>query len=181
MIPLPLRFLQGGTEELIKALKLEFPDKILYNKRVTKMVLRRLLTQGVAPPLENNDYIEVTVNGEEQPRKYQAVINTTTLAALQKMDLTKMELRYPLKAAIRSLHYDTSSKVGMKFKKAWWTDPKGLGIKQGGLGKTDMPLRVWYGQLVQTDHPRARLTFPAYIRPTILRTRVKQCFCAPIR
>lgn len=37
---------------------------------------------------------------------YDAVINSTTLAALQKIDLTDLDLSYATKTAIRSLHYD---------------------------------------------------------------------------
>lgn len=50
-----------------------------------------------------------------------------------------LELLYEHKHALRSLHYDTASKVGMQFKYAWWIT---YGI-EGGLGKTDMPLRCW--------------------------------------
>lgn len=84
----------------------------------------------------------VRVAREESPRYYSTVINTTTLAALQKMDLIKLELPFATKTAIRSLRYDTSTKVGIKFKEPWWITK--CGITQGGLGKTDMPLRVWY-------------------------------------
>ena len=64
--------------------------------------------------------MDVTVRGEVKARKYAAVFNTTTLACLQRMDLTGLELLYEQKDAIRSLHYDTASKVGMKFKYPWW-------------------------------------------------------------
>ena len=126
---------EGGTSELIIALEQQFPDQIQYKKRVTKMALVRLNEND-----DGKNCVEVFVKGEEKPRQYASVINTTTLAALQKMDLTGMEFHYRLKAAIRSLHYDTSSKVGMKFSYPWWIKDKGV---YGGLGKTDMPLRVW--------------------------------------
>jgi monoamine oxidase len=72
---------------------------------------------------------------------YSAVINTTTLGALQKIDLTGMELPYGMKSAIRVLRYDTSTKVGIKFKKMWWKGA-GFNINLGGVAKTDLPIRV---------------------------------------
>ena len=131
---------EGGTEELTKVLNEQFASNISFGKRATKMVLQRPL--GI--PEEDKNEVEVYVQDEEKPRRYSAVINTTTLAALQKMDLTRMEFPYILKAAIRSIHYDTSSKVGIKFKYPWWIEDQKI---RGGLGKTDMPLRVWYDQL----------------------------------
>jgi len=79
-------------------------------------------------------------------QRYSAVINTTTLGALQKMDLTDMALPYGMKTAIRVLHYETSTKVGIKFKKMWWKDEEIMDknpIDCGGVAKTDMSLRVW--------------------------------------
>lgn len=74
-------------------------------------------------------------------RDYFAVFNSTTLGALQRMDLTKAGLHYGAKQAIRSLRYGASCKVGMKFKSAWWELPP-YNINKGGMGKTDLPLRV---------------------------------------
>ena len=129
--------IEGGTEQLVTALitKLE-PKKVDKDKVLNKAVLKMKLDRERS----SDDKIVVEVKGEQKPRFYNAVINTTTLAALQKMDLSEMELPYGLKAAIRSLRYDTSTKVGMKFNYPWWI--KDFKIK-GGLGKTDLPLRTW--------------------------------------
>jgi len=75
-----------------------------------------------------------------ETRDYFAVFNSTTLGALQRMDLKDAKLRYGTKQAIRSLGYGASCKVGMKFKNAWWKIENN--ITQGGLAKTDRPLRV---------------------------------------
>ena len=109
-------------------------------KQVTSIALRREGPKDKAG-VPASSSIDITVRGEPEARKYAAVFNTTTLACLQRMDLTKLELLYEQKDAIRSLHYDTASKVGMKFKNPWWIN---YGINQGGLGKTDMPIRTWY-------------------------------------
>lgn len=57
------------------------------------------------------------------------------------MDIRGLHLPYASKTAILSLHYDTSTKVGIRFNKMWWRDE--CGINKAGLGKTDLPLRVW--------------------------------------
>ncbi len=53
------------------------------------------------------------MDGEEEERRYFTVLATPTLACLQRMDLMGLELLYEQKDALRSLHYDTASKVGM--------------------------------------------------------------------
>ena len=136
----------GGTEEVVHRIKAKLRgEKIHCNSRVTKI-------QYIEDENDKSKKMEVRFLekiGEdpdkfvEKSRRYSAVINSTTLAALQKMDLTDLDLPYAMKASIRSLRYDSSTKVGMKFKKQWWNTE--FGIKKAGLGKTDMPLRIWYG------------------------------------
>ena len=134
--------IDGGTSLLTDAMRatLRTPqgDEQMLGKQVTSIALRRVEATVDVP---TSSVIDVTVRGEAEARNYAAVFNTTTLACLQRMDLTGLELLYEQKDAIRSLHYDTASKVGMKFKKPWWIN---YGIDQGGLGKTDMPIRTWY-------------------------------------
>ena len=131
--------LEGGTEELVHRLKAKLPaDKIFLKHRVKKMSLE----SGARIDSRRMRVVLNKGKDDDEVRNYSAVINSTTLAALQKMDLTSLDLPYGMKAAIRSLRYDSSTKVGIKFKKPWWiTENK---IENGGLGKTDMPLRIWY-------------------------------------
>ena len=133
--------IDGGTSLLTDAMRATLrtsqTDEQILGKQVTSIALRRVEAQGDVPA---SSAMDVTVRGEVKARNYAAVFNTTTLACLQRMDLTGLELLYEQKDAIRSLHYDTASKVGMKFKYPWWIK---YGIDQGGLGKTDMPIRTW--------------------------------------
>ena len=77
----------------------------------------------------------------EETRSYFTVFNGTTLGVLQRMDLSKANLLYGTKQAIRSPTYGASCKVGMRFKTMWWMqDP--WNITKGGLGRTDLPLRT---------------------------------------
>lgn len=81
----------------------------------------------------------VKVNSEELPRRYATVFNTTSLACMERMDLGKAELHPAQKDAIRTLHYDTSAKVAIKFRYPWWVTK--CGITQAGVASTDLPLR----------------------------------------
>jgi monoamine oxidase len=46
--------------------------------------------------------------------------------------------------AIRSLNYDTSTKVALKFESRWWEDPSIMGDRtiKGGISSTDIPIRT---------------------------------------
>lgn len=59
------------------------------------------------------------VDGKEGMQRYMTVFATPTLACLQRIDLMDLELLSEHKDAVRLLHYDTASKVGMQFKYAW--------------------------------------------------------------
>ena len=111
--------MDGGTELLPLAMneKLKKPLKAPEDlkKRVTKISLVR---DDPATP-KDDAYMTVKVDDEKEERKYMTVFATPTLACLQRMDLTGLELLYEQKDALRSLHYDTATKVGMQFKYAW--------------------------------------------------------------
>ena len=132
----PVRWycIDGGTQivpyTMNNKLKKPLTEKDL-GKRVTKIGYSRG-DNGLSP-------MTVKVDDEEESRKYMTVFATPTLACLQRIDLTELDLLYEQKDAIRSLHYDTATKIGVQFKYAWWIK---YGI-QGGLGKTDMPIRTW--------------------------------------
>lgn len=121
----------------------DFPNvmkRISIGRRVTKM---RKGQQGEkALVLEHVDSKDSTSNADKVG--YDSIFSSTTFGALQRMDLTGLDLPYDTKAAIRSLRYDPSTKVAIRFKTQWWTDEKNLPyVIKGGLGKTDMPLRTW--------------------------------------
>ena len=145
----------GGTEVMIKKMLEQWKIKVNYRMPVTSIALDKTATADVDKMIVKHFDPETK---KIVTKRYAAVINSTTLAALQKMDLTQLELSYATKTAIRSLRYDvsscsppvshtdigekTSTKVGIKFKRAWWME-KPYNIR-GGLGKTDLPLRVWW-------------------------------------
>ncbi|KAJ4114022.1 hypothetical protein NW760_000914 [Fusarium oxysporum] len=61
---------------------------------------------------------------ETKDRKYFAISNSTTLGALQRMELSDAGLSWGTKQTNRAPGYGASAKVGMKFRTAWWqTEP----------------------------------------------------------
>jgi len=123
--------IEGGSSVIIDGMLSTLSALPIVSKRVTSIAIER------SKPKDLN--MRVQVAGEQDPRYYSTVFNSTTLGAAQRMDLSKAELHHVQKDAIRSLRYDASCKVAIRFKSAWWI--KG-GIKFGGTAKTDSPIRV---------------------------------------
>ena len=129
--------IDGGTSRVPEAMQKRLKTSVLTNQRVKKIkLIRRDNEKSSIEVTHTNTKAE---KAKDEHDEYITVFATPTLACLQRIDLTELELIYEQKDALRSLHYDTASKVGMKFEYPWWI---GFGIK-GGLGKTDMPLRTW--------------------------------------
>ena len=89
--------------------------------------------------ITSNVYVRIA--GETSDRSYATIFNTTTLPCLQHMDLRELQLHPSQKDAIRTLNYDHSCKVAIKFKYPWWI--KTCGITHGGVANTDLPLRTY--------------------------------------
>jgi monoamine oxidase len=129
--------IDGGTQQvaslMAEKLKGRRPQ---FNRQVTA-IIADTEKGSVSLKIKHNE----PDSSEIEKREYFTVFNSTTLGALQQMDLTQAKLLYGTKQAIRSLAYGASCKVGMKFQTPWWMLPP-HNIKQGGMGKTDLPLRV---------------------------------------
>lgn len=61
------------------------------------------------------------VEGEAE---YDHVISTIPLPTLRTLDTEEAGLNFEQKLAIRTLQYGPATKIGIKFKTAWWLDPK---------------------------------------------------------
>lgn len=105
----------NGTESLIQ-----------FNKKVTSISQSGDLAMNVS------------VRGECNPRTYSHVISTIPLPGLRLIELGGAGLNVMQKNALRKLRYDTSVKVGMRFRSAWWTE---LFDIIGGQSSTDLPIR----------------------------------------
>ncbi|KAL8787446.1 MAG: hypothetical protein Q9213_002223 [Squamulea squamosa] len=124
--------IEGGTNVMTETVVDMLKTKPTYNKRVTRIALDRYK--------EGENKMAVVANYDEPPRYYTSVINTTTLACLQRIDTTDLELSPTIKIATRALHYVSSTKAAIKFDKPWWITK--CGIKSGGVANTDLPIRV---------------------------------------
>ncbi|KAJ2916960.1 hypothetical protein MD484_g3434, partial [Candolleomyces efflorescens] len=126
--------LAGGSEVFINAMVSKIPDptKIQYNKRVTSIT-----------PTEDGKPISVTYSsgGASASTKYDYVISTIPLPALRFVDLDGCNLSYAQLEGMRTLRYDSSCKVGIRFSSRWW-QTLSTGSIQGGQTKTDRVVRT---------------------------------------
>ncbi|OTA99141.1 hypothetical protein M426DRAFT_68361 [Hypoxylon sp. CI-4A] len=131
--------IDGGTSLLTNAMA----DKINRSGRGTIKLGKRVEAVSIKGNNKDDRNMSVTyVEGEkrQETSDFSTVFSTTSLGCLQRMDLRGINPHPTLRDAIRSLHYDDSVKVAIKFSRPWWiTD---CSITQGGLAKTDLPLRT---------------------------------------
>ena len=123
--------IEGGAQQLAINMKDKLKDQgnsIAFQSRITRIDAS---TQGT---------VKVQVNGQLQETAYAGVFNLTSMGCMQQMDLRTAALTYGQKQAIRALGYGASCKVGMKFRYPWWITI--FGIKKGGLGHSDFPIRT---------------------------------------
>lgn len=123
--------IDGGTSLVTDAMEKTIKKPVQRKKRVSKMSqdkeTKKILVSVVGEPSDCRE-------------AYTTVFNTTSLACLQRVDLTGLGLHPSQKDAIRTLHYDDSAKVAIKFSYPWWiTD---CGISSGGTASSDLPLRT---------------------------------------
>lgn len=135
--------IDGGAQkiaELMRA-KVKKQSSIRFNSQVTA------INANAADRADQKKFVPMTLTvnktGEKTSteEKYFAVFNSTTLGALQRMNLKDAGLLWGTKQAIRALGYGASCKVAIKFKTPWWQLPP-FNINKGGVSRTDLPLRV---------------------------------------
>ncbi|KAK4449750.1 putative L-amino-acid oxidase precursor [Podospora aff. communis PSN243] len=127
--------IEGGTSLLTDAMQARLTNgKVETNKRVDAILWD-------STHREKEDNMSVKCADEDSARTgYCTVFNTAALGCLGRMDLRTLELHPSQKDAIRSLHYDESVKVALKFSYPWWIVD--CGITTGGVASTDIPLRT---------------------------------------
>ncbi|KAI0410483.1 FAD/NAD(P)-binding domain-containing protein [Xylaria grammica] len=126
--------IKGGSSLLSNAMNAKLNQKAETGKRVESISIDRTPGKGDAN-------MSVKCANEPNPRSgYCTVFATPALGCLARMDLRSLELHPSQKDAIRSLHYDDSVKVALKFTYPWWIVD--CGITQGGIASTDLPLRT---------------------------------------
>lgn len=123
--------IRGGTSRLADAMAQSLSKNVQTDKRVEAI--------SIDMESKNDGNMSVRCAKEATPREgYSTVFNTTSLGCLARMDLHSLRLHPSVKDAIRSLHYDNSAKIALKFRYPWWIVD--CGIRNGGIAKTDLPL-----------------------------------------
>ncbi|KAK6538585.1 hypothetical protein TWF694_010163 [Orbilia ellipsospora] len=143
---------EGGMVEFAKALESYSSVYIRPFRHVTDITYDERI---------QNTPMEVTweTNGQAQSKRYATVFCTTSLPCLQHINpfgpldnpSLGIQLSQNQQIAIRSLHYDLSVKVAIKFTESWWIQDCQIGTvaPHGGSGSTDLPIRTvvypsWY-------------------------------------
>jgi monoamine oxidase len=101
-------------------------------KRVTKLAFNH-----------DQSLLEVGIAGESAPRSYAHVVSTVPFGCLRAIDTAGCSFPWALQTAIRTLHYDSSVKVGIQFSERWWeAEDKPRCLHKGGTSSTDRPSRT---------------------------------------
>ncbi|KAJ3551652.1 hypothetical protein NM688_g4583 [Phlebia brevispora] len=137
---------EDGSSEISKAMQ-KYLDAHKPLGSITKNT--RVTAISYSTNASNNHKVVVTVAsaGSTEKKSYAHVITTTTFPCLRTVDLSQARLSFSQRTAIRQLTYGPATKVGIKFKTAWWTDEalmKKYGRKpmEGGQSITDRMSRV---------------------------------------
>ncbi|KUI62780.1 hypothetical protein VP1G_09904 [Cytospora mali] len=131
----------GGGQKIATLMSKLVNKPIQFNSQVTAIDANIAARQKYASYVPMTLKISQTKTKATRTEDYLAVFNSTTLGALQRMDLKDAGLLWGTKQAIRNLGYDASSKVAIKFKTPWWQLAP-FSINKGGVSRTDLPLRV---------------------------------------
>lgn len=86
-------------------------------------------------------YTTNQVNASPETSEYDYVISTIPLASLRFVNLDRCNLSYAQREGMRTLRYDASCKVGLKFRTRWWQNLRS-GPIVGGQTKTDRVVRT---------------------------------------
>ncbi|RYP22019.1 hypothetical protein DL765_001925 [Monosporascus sp. GIB2] len=144
------RIVNGGSDIVAERLAGKLQKEPLYNYRVTKISRKKGGEMAVT--------MQRAFVAEPVERVYSHVITTATAPCLRHIDLRDAGLRYAHREAIRVLHYDSGLKAGIKFKRRWLAEDRG--ITKGGIGKTDRPTRIdasRLGALSMSSNPGAQV------------------------
>ncbi|EXK37021.1 hypothetical protein FOXG_09099 [Fusarium oxysporum f. sp. lycopersici 4287] len=133
--------IDGGAQTIAHRMAKMIKQPVQYNSQVVAIDAQVEERRKRKPKDYTSMKIRINKNQVVKEKEYFAVFNSTTLGALQRMDLKDAGLLWGTKQAIRALGYGASCKVGIKFETAWWQKAP-FNIKKGGIAHTDLPLRV---------------------------------------
>ena len=112
--------MEGGTQLVAEKMAAQLVKQPEFNQQVTKIKTHLLTDGNITLTLKTTKPDDWDPKKDFTPletdRSYFAVLNSTILGALQRMDLSEANLLYGTKQAIRSLNYGASCKVAIRFK-----------------------------------------------------------------
>ncbi|KAF4948055.1 hypothetical protein FGADI_9920 [Fusarium gaditjirri] len=140
--------IDGGAQTIAQRMANMIKKPVQYNSQVVAIdaqLPKRKERKADEKTSKIEEYVgmklRINKNQVIKEKEYFAIFNSTTLGALQRMDLKDAGLLWGTKQAIRALGYGASCKVAIKFETAWWQKPP-FKITKGGIAHTDLPLRV---------------------------------------
>ena len=118
----------GGMDMIAKAFEKQVSDLIEYQAKVTH------ITQN-----DNGVTATYTVGGQQKTASADWCVCTIPLSILSQMPI---EVSAPMQAAIKSVPYEASVKIGLEFKRRFWEEDEAI---YGGISYTDLPInRISY-------------------------------------
>ncbi|KAF5579664.1 amino-acid oxidase [Fusarium pseudocircinatum] len=140
--------IDGGAQTIARKMAKMIKQPVQYNSQVVAIDAqpskrKERKVDEKTSKIEEYVGMKLRINKNQviKEKEYFAIFNSTTLGALQRMDLKDAGLLWGTKQAIRALGYGASCKVAIKFETAWWQKAP-FKITQGGIAHTDLPLRV---------------------------------------
>ncbi|KAG9122927.1 hypothetical protein FRC07_000492 [Ceratobasidium sp. 392] len=122
------------TQHQVTAVELHQPD----SKSKDKIKKHPHFTVSFIQPIHSP---EGKVTWEESKITYSHVIFAIPPPCIRMIEFINCQLDFAQRQALRELQLAPSSKIGMKFKTAWWKDSK-VGITEGGQSTTDRVART---------------------------------------
>jgi monoamine oxidase len=123
---------RGGTDKIASRAIEKLSKPVQRGKRVTAII-------PVGVPGKKVQSVKLTINNKTQA-EYHHVVSTIPFGCLRLVDTSQCNFSWDLQTAIRTLHYDGSTKVAIQFKSRWWEKLPAPQI--GGVSSTDRPTRT---------------------------------------
>ncbi|KDQ16661.1 hypothetical protein BOTBODRAFT_53766 [Botryobasidium botryosum FD-172 SS1] len=125
----------GGSSVFIEAMIERLSSKPQLSRRVTRIAPTADPTRPMSVA-----HIDAKTNSSTSTStsRYDYVISTMPLPNLRFVDMEKCNPGHGQRQAIRSLTYNPSVKIGIKFKSRWWQERCGI---KGGSSRTDRIVR----------------------------------------
>ncbi|VDB94323.1 unnamed protein product [Peniophora sp. CBMAI 1063] len=127
--------IDGGSDHIIRRMVDGISTTPLTKHRVTKIKSTEDGTMQVT---------YLNPGGMTLQEELSQVICTVPLGCLADIEIPVGDISYLQRMAIRSLNYDTSTKIALKFRTRWWEDPAVMGERtiEGGVSSSDIPIRT---------------------------------------